>query len=118
MNITQLIKQHFSQQSIEDTQNFHLIAQSEIESAMRKYPSQARYIDSLFMCLYPSVEFYGNQELYRQHCQELLERYARSGDASKPTEAEISTLSMLALSETSAGVKLNDAATLALMLKQ
>lgn len=64
------------------------VAEEEIRRGQDMYPSEAKLIDSCFKLLL-RPQAITNDDLYRAHVRELVERVANGGDTRKATRAEI-----------------------------
>jgi hypothetical protein len=66
------------------------IADEEIKAAQASHPEQAELLDDTFPSLVrPAILSNKLDELYRQHCRELLNRAARGEDLDCATRAEV-----------------------------
>lgn len=74
-----------------------VVAEQEIDGAVRRDPAAADRIQHSFVLLRPTHPLMGNPVLYRPHCAEVLDRVARGEDTRPGTAAEC----CIALIETS-----------------
>lgn len=68
---------------------FMAIAEEEMRDAMRRYPLQQRVVWNCFMVLMPGRLIDYGEQLYRAHCQELLDRAVDDQDLRPGTRAEV-----------------------------
>jgi hypothetical protein len=89
---------------------FMEIAEDVISEKISDDPKNADIYSSHFLALRPSDEFTSGRwhdDVYRRHCEEILDRAVIGGDLRYPTKAEI----LVVLSKISEKTPLNSAAT-------
>lgn len=86
-----------------------MLAEDEIEQAMKRHPDEADLLFHSFRLLVPAVDSpaWGTEFVYRGHARELLERVAAGADTRPGTAAEC----CLAMSQVSLKIPLHGAAS-------